>query len=164
MNTTMIEIRRAASAVHEQLGPGLAKTAYETCLEHELGRRGFRVERGKTFPARYKGLRLEDACRVDLLVNDTVLVQVKVEEGERKAQRAEMRNYLRWSGLNDGVVLNFNVKHLAHGWNPEHEETGVRRSPQGLTTTRSLGRVSRLVPGRHPVLGFPIEGGLMHRL
>ena len=99
MNKTMTEIRRAASAVHAQLGPGLAKNAYETCLEHELRRRGFHVERGRTFPARYRGLRLEDACRVDLLVNETVLVQVKVDEVERKAQRAEMRNYLRWSGL-----------------------------------------------------------------
>ena len=164
MTNTMTEIRRAASAVHAQLGPGLSKTAYETCLAHELRRRGVEVQQGKTFPARYKGLRLDDACRVDLVVDDTVLVQVKVEEGERKAQRAEMRNVLRWSGLRDGVVLNFNVKHLAHGWSAERGEGSARaRSLPAAVNRGRSGRPAPL-PGPHPVLGFPIEGGLMRRL
>lgn len=164
MSNTMNEIRHAAAAVHAQLGPGLTKAAYETCLEHELRRRGIRVERGRTFAAQYKGLRLDDACRVDLLVNETVLVQVKVDDGERKAQRAEMRNFLRWSGLHDGVVLNFNVKHLAHGWSPERAEAPVPARPgYGVADRRTRRRPAPLT-GPHPVLGFPIEGGLMRRL
>jgi GxxExxY protein len=164
MNHTLNEIRRASAAVHTQLGPGLTKEAYETCLEHELRRRGLQVERGKTYPAVYKGLRLEDACRVDLLVEGAVLVLVKVEDEERKAQRAEMQNYLRWSGLDNGVVLNFNVRHLAHGWRPARSD-GARRHQEGKPggNRRNVLRANPL-PTRHPVLGFPIEGGLMRRL
>ena len=164
MNRTLTTIRRAASAVHAQLGPGLTKSTYETCLEHELRRRGLKVERGRTFPAHYKGLRLEDACRVDLMVDGRVLVQVKVEEGDRKAQRAEMHNHLRWTGLRDGVVLNFNVKHLAHGWRPERTEAETHPAAVPEWIGRDRPRRPLPLPGRHPVLGFPIEGGLMRRL
>ena len=103
------EVKRAASAVHALLGPGLSRHAYEAGLEHECRRRGLRVERGKEFPAFYKGLRLGAAFRADLLVADTVLVQVRAEPPAAALHRAELENGLRLTGKGEGVTINFQV-------------------------------------------------------
>ena len=88
----------AAIAVHEELGPGLLETTYEACLEHELQLRGRRVERQKSLPVKYRGINLEFGYRVDLLVEDAIIVEVKAAERLTEVHEAQLLTYLRLSG------------------------------------------------------------------
>ncbi len=105
----------AAIEVHKHLGPGLVESVYEECLCHELYLRGVRYERQVDLPISYKGVKLESACRIDLLVEDAVVVELKSVEEIRGVHEAQLLTYLRLSGKKVGLLINFNVPVLKDG-------------------------------------------------
>jgi GxxExxY protein len=105
----------AAFAVHRTLGPGLLESVYETCLEHELLQRGHAVRRQQALPVVYQDLKLEGGYRVDLIVDDLVLIEVKAVEALAPVHTAQVLTYLRLSGLRLGLLMNFNVALLKEG-------------------------------------------------
>jgi GxxExxY protein len=104
-----------AIEVHRFLGPGLLESAYESCLEHELITKGHRVERQRRVPIVYRGLRLDCGYRLDLVVDDVVIVEVKSVEQLRALHSAQLISYLRLAGLPLGILINFNVGLLKQG-------------------------------------------------
>ena len=113
LNTLTEKIIGAAIAVHHEIGPGLLETAYEACLAYELMDRGMFFVRQKPLPLVYRGVRMDCAYRVDLLVQDAVVVEVKSLERIGRVHEAQLRSYLRLSGCKVGLLLNFNVKWLS---------------------------------------------------
>jgi GxxExxY protein len=105
----------AAIEVHRALGPGLLESAYEACLRHELAIRGVPFEHQRTLPVHYKGLRLECGFRIDLLVADAVVVEVKAVEAVLPVHEAQLLTYLRLGGWKLGLLINFNVPVLKDG-------------------------------------------------
>jgi GxxExxY protein len=95
--------------VHRALGPGLLESAYEACLAHELSLRGLAVRRQVPLPIVYEGLTLEAGYRLDLLVGDLVIVEIKAVEGLLRLHEAQLITYLKLSGLSLGLLINFNV-------------------------------------------------------
>jgi len=109
----------AAIEVHRCLGPGLLESAYEACLEYELQAKGLKVERQKPLPIVYKDIHLEHGFRIDLLVENAVIVELKVVEELTPVHRAQVLSYLRFSGCKIGLLFNFNVTVL--------KNDGIRR-------------------------------------
>ena len=105
----------AAIEVHRTLGPGLLESAYETCLEYEMLRRGIPHERQKAIPIRYRGIAVESAYRVDFLVGGLVIVELKAVERLDHIHTAQVLTYLRLPGCRIGLLLNFNVPLLPNG-------------------------------------------------
>ena len=105
----------AAIEVHRLLGPGLLESAYEECLFKELVIRQLKVERQKPIPVVYKGVKLECGYRIDLLVADRVVVELKSIECLAPIHEAVILTYLRLSGRNLGLLINFNVTILKDG-------------------------------------------------
>jgi len=105
----------AAIEVHRCLGPGLLESAYESCLEYELKQVQLRVRRQVPLPVIYKGLTLEQGFRIDLFVQDSVIVELKAVECLLPVHEAQLLSYLRFSGCKVGLLLNFNVLVLKHG-------------------------------------------------
>jgi len=105
----------AAIEVHRLLGPGLLESAYEECLCHELHLRGIPFERQKPIPVVYKNVKLESGYRLDLLVNNEVIVELKSIEALAPLHEAVMLTYLRLSGHHLGLLINFNVAVLRDG-------------------------------------------------
>lgn len=101
--------------VHTALGPGLLESAYEACLAHEIRKRGLRVETQVALPIVYDGERLEAGYRIDLLVEDAVLAEVKAVEKLLPIHGAQLLSYLRLGDRKLGYLLNFNVLHLKDG-------------------------------------------------
>ena len=101
--------------VHKSLGPGMLEGAYEICLTHELVKHGFKVERQKKLPIVYDGIRLDAGYRLDLLVNDAVIVEVKAVERIHPVHEAQLLSYLRMTDRKLGLVINFNMKMLRDG-------------------------------------------------
>jgi len=108
----------AAIEVHRTLGPGLLESAYEACLAYELVHGGLQVERQKELPLRYRGVSLACGYRMDLLVEDAVVVEVKAVDRLEPIHEAQVLSYLKLSGKHLGLLINFNVKML---------KTGIRR-------------------------------------
>ena len=104
-----------AIAVHKQLGPGLLESAYETCLAYELKQNGFNVERQKAMPLRYREIELDCGYRLDLLVNDLAIVEVKAVEKLLPVHDAQLMTYMRLANCRLGLIINFNEKLLKHG-------------------------------------------------
>lgn len=117
INVLTEKIIGAAIEVHRQLGPGLLESTYETCLAYELEQLGLRVERQKILPLVYKSFTLEQAYRIDLLVDQTVVVEVKSVKEIEAVHEAQVLTYLKHSGLRAGLLFNFNVDLLKHGIN-----------------------------------------------
>ncbi len=109
------EIIGAAIAVHKALGPGLLESAYQACLRHELGHRGIVVESEVPVPIEYRGLQLECGYRIDLLVGDAVIVEVKSVEKLAPVHEAQLLTYLRLARKTKGLLLNFNAPYLRDG-------------------------------------------------
>ena len=109
------EVVDAGLAVHRTLGPGLLESVYEACLEREFRLRGLAVARQVVAPIDYKGQRIEGAYRLDLLVSDAVIVEVKAVEALSRLHEAQILTYLKLSGLKLGFLLNFNAVQLRHG-------------------------------------------------
>ncbi len=105
----------AAIEGHRSLGPGLLESAYETCLAFELIERGFQVERQKELPIVYKTVRLDVGYRLDLLVNEKVIVEIKAVNNLESIHTAQILSYLKLSERKVGLLINFNVKLLKHG-------------------------------------------------
>ena len=108
-------ILSAAMKVHSALGPGLLESAYEVCLAHEIGRQGLTVTRQQALPISYDGIKLDAGYRLDLLVGDCVIVELKAIEKFAPVHTAQVLSYLRLSGLRLGYLLNFNVVHMRDG-------------------------------------------------
>ncbi len=105
----------AAIEVHKYLGPGMLESAYEACLEYELIVRGHIVERQKPLPVVYKGVPIDCAYRLDLVVDEQVIVEVKAVEHVLPIHQAQILSYLRLSGLHLGLLINFNGATLRQG-------------------------------------------------
>lgn len=115
VNKLTEKIIGAAIEVHRYLGPGLLESTYEACLVYELELLGLKVEQQKSLPVVYKGIQLEQGYRIDLLVEDTVVVELKVVEEVIAVHEAQILSYLKLSGCQVGLLLNFNVKLLKDG-------------------------------------------------
>jgi GxxExxY protein len=105
----------AAIEVHRHLGPGLLESSYEICLAAELTDRGVRFRRQVELPVLYKGRPLDAGYRLDLVVENTVVIEVKAVEMLHEIHEAQLLTYLRLSGLTTGLLINFNVKYLRDG-------------------------------------------------
>lgn len=103
------EIRGAIFEVHKQLGPGLMEEVYEEALMIELKSRGLLVKNQVTVPIYYKGQRLIKEYRIDVLVNDRVIVELKSVEQLSKVHYKQLYNYLRLTNLRVGILVNFNA-------------------------------------------------------
>ena len=104
-----------AIEVHKYLGPGMLESAYETCLECELLARGHVVERQKPLPLVYKDVSIDCAYRMDLVVDEQVLLELKAVEQLLPIHQAQILSYLRLSGLPLGLLINFNGATLRQG-------------------------------------------------
>jgi GxxExxY protein len=109
------EIVDSAFAVHKALGPGLLESAYEACLRHELVSRGIPVTPQVPVGIEYKGVALDCGFRIDLLVADTVVVEVKAIERLLPVHEAQLLTYLKLSRKRLGFLLNFNVATIKEG-------------------------------------------------
>jgi len=105
----------AAIQVHRELGPGMLESAYEACLAYELKQRGMKVESQKALPLKYRDVVLDCGYRVDLLVDERVIVEIKVLEALQPVHKAQLLSYLRLSGCKVGRLINFNVDVLKRG-------------------------------------------------
>lgn len=105
----------AAIRVHRELGPGLLESAYEACLAHELLQESIPFARQVNLPIQYRGLRVDAGYRLDLVVADVVLVELKAVERTLPLHEAQLVTYLRLSGLSVGLLINFNVPRLRDG-------------------------------------------------
>jgi GxxExxY protein len=104
-----------AIEVHKALGPGLLESAYEECLFYELVNNGLKVERQKPLPVVYKEVKLEAGYRIDLLVEDKVVVELKAVEALNDVHTAQVLTYLKLSGCKLGLLMNFNVSKIVNG-------------------------------------------------
>ena len=101
--------------VHSELGPGLLESVYETCLAYELAQRGLKVERQVPVNVRYKEQEFDSALRLDLLVEGSVIVELKAVEEIAPIHTAQALTYLKLTGKKLCLLLNFNTVHLRHG-------------------------------------------------
>ncbi|MCL4470057.1 MAG: GxxExxY protein [Sulfuricella sp.] len=109
------QIIAEAMKVHSALGCGLLESAYEVCLAYELEKNGLEVKRQVALPVVYDGLKLDAGYRLDLLVGDCVIVELKAVEKLAPIHTAQLLSYLKLSGHKLGFVLNFNVIHMRDG-------------------------------------------------
>ncbi len=105
----------AAIEVHRHLGPGMLESAYEAALWHELGSQGLRVSRQVKLSASYKGVELPESYRVDLLVEDLLIVEVKAIEKIAPIHEVQLLTYLRFANKHLGLLLNFNAAVMRSG-------------------------------------------------
>jgi GxxExxY protein len=109
------QIIGAAIEVHRELGPGLLESAYEAALAHELHLSGINFERQKEMPVRYKGFLIEVGYRIDLLIENQVVVELKAVAEMNPIFEAQLITYLKLSGRRVGLLINFNVPKLKDG-------------------------------------------------
>ena len=105
----------AVMKVHSALGPGLLESAYAACLRHELIKRGLRVASEVPVPVVYDGIKLEAGYKLDLLVEDTVVVELKAIEALAPIHQAQIISYLKLAGKPLGLLINFHSLHLKDG-------------------------------------------------
>jgi GxxExxY protein len=115
MNAITGEIIGAAIEIHKILGPGLLESAYEECLCHELGLRGIAFERQVLLPIEYKGIKLDCGYRLDLLVENHIIVELKTVNGIDPIHEAQLLTYLRLKHERLGLIINFYVPVLKNG-------------------------------------------------
>jgi GxxExxY protein len=109
------QIIGAAMKVHTELGPGVFESAYEACLAHELRKHGLHVEVQVPQPIEYDGVRIEAGYKLDLLVEDLVIVELKVVQALLPIHEAQLLSYLRLGRKEVGLLINFHVVHLRDG-------------------------------------------------
>lgn len=115
INKITEKIIGAAIEVHKALGPGLLESAYESCLVFELAEHGLKVGQQKAIPVVYKNVKLDCGYRLDLLVEDQVIIEIKAVEELASIHQAQLLSYLKLSGKEVGLLINFNVKILKNG-------------------------------------------------
>ncbi|HXX12252.1 MAG TPA: GxxExxY protein [Burkholderiales bacterium] len=108
-------ILACAMRVHTALGPGLLESTYEVCLAHELAKEGLRAERQVTLPIEYDGVRLDAGYRIDLLIESTVVLEVKSVDKLAEIHTAQLLSYLKLGKFHLEYLLNFNVLHMKEG-------------------------------------------------
>jgi GxxExxY protein len=106
----------AAIAVHTALGPGLLESAYQTCLAYELSSRGLKIQTQVPLPIKYHGVCLDAAYRIDIVVQDLVVIEIKAIERLLPIHEAQLLSYLKLSGKKLGLLLNFHVLRLVDGY------------------------------------------------
>jgi len=105
----------SAIEVHTILGPGLMESAYQQCLAHELKLRGINFAQEFPLPIEYKGIRLDCGYRIDLLIEDEIIVELKSVESLQGIHEAQLLTYMKLSGIKQGFLINFNVTLLKQG-------------------------------------------------
>jgi GxxExxY protein len=105
----------SAFKVHTKLGPGLLESAYEACLSHELKKRGLKVDRQIPQPVYYDDIIIDVGYRLDLLVNDSVIIELKAVENVLPIHQAQLMTYLKLSGKTLGFLINFNTVLIKNG-------------------------------------------------
>ncbi|MBB4078806.1 GxxExxY protein [Lewinella aquimaris] len=114
-NQLTYEIRGAAFAVHRALGPGLLESAYEKCLIYELRKRGYLVKSQVSLPIVYDNQKIDVGYRIDLLVENEIIVELKSVEELAPVHTAQLLTYLKLAGKPLGLLMNFNVANMQHG-------------------------------------------------
>lgn len=115
INDISYKIIGCAYTVHSELGPGLLESTYETCLEYELMEKGLKVERQKPLPVIYKDIKLNAGYRIDLLIENKVVVEIKSCEAIVPIHEAQLLTYLKLADKKLGLLINFIVKDLKQG-------------------------------------------------
>ncbi|MBW1741776.1 MAG: GxxExxY protein [Deltaproteobacteria bacterium] len=115
INKISSKIIGAAIEVHKALGPGLLESAYEECLCHELSLRGLSFESQKPLPVNYKGKRLDCGYRLDIVVENAIILELKSCDKIEPIHNAQILTYLKLSGTSLGLLLNFNVPVMRDG-------------------------------------------------
>jgi GxxExxY protein len=115
LNKITEQVIAAAIEVHKELGPGLLESAYEACLLHELTQRGLQVRRQVDLPVRYHGVFVDCGYRIDLLIEEKLIVELKAVEMLERIHTAQVLSYLRMSGLRLGLLINFDTRQLVSG-------------------------------------------------
>jgi len=105
----------AAYRVHSALGPGLLESVYEVCLAHEIRQRGLSVDRQVSLPVKYDGIEVDAGLRLDLLVESSIVVEVKAVEELLPVHSAQVLTYLKLTGCRLGFLVNFNVPLIKNG-------------------------------------------------
>jgi GxxExxY protein len=108
-------IVRSALEVHKKLGPGLLESSYQTCLYHELIQTGLNVQKEASLPVIYKGLKMECGYRIDLWVNNKVIIETKSVDALNDIHFAQLLTYLKLSDNRLGYLINFNVLRIKDG-------------------------------------------------
>ena len=124
----------SAINVHRELGPGLLESAYEACMVYDLGQAGLKVEQQKPLPILYQGVRLDCGYRLDLIVEDEIIVEIKAIEKLLPIHKAQLLSYLRLSDRKVGLLINFNVEVLKEGI--QRVVNGFQDAPRPLRTLR----------------------------
>lgn len=104
-----------AIEVHRELGPGLLESTYEQCLAHELKIQGIAFRLQHPQPVEYKGLRLDCGYRLDLIVEDQLIIELKSVESFKRVYEAQLLTYMKLAGIKTGLLINFNVTKLKDG-------------------------------------------------
>ena len=115
INKLSSRIIGAAIEVHKALGPGLLESTYEECICHELSIGGLSLERQKPLAVRYKGINLDCGYRLDVVVEDAIILELKSCEKIEPIHKAQLLTYLKLSGFKLGLLLNFNVTLMREG-------------------------------------------------
>ena len=115
LNNLSYAIIGCAFKVHTQLGPGLLETTYEICLAHELAKANLTVDRQVPLPVVYDNIKLDAGYRIDLLVEDKVIIELKSVELIIPIHQAQLLTYLKLSGKQLGLLINFNVQDMKTG-------------------------------------------------
>ena len=115
LNQVTGQIIGAAIEVHRALGASLLESAYEACLTFELVQKGLKVEQHKALPVVYKDVKLDCGYRLDLLIDNSVIIEVKAVDRLAPIHQAQLLSYLKLSGCEVGLLINFNVKVLKQG-------------------------------------------------
>jgi len=104
-----------AIEVHKQLGPGLLESSYESCLMYELHKAGLAAKRQVSLPVNYKGVKVEAGYRLDILLPDQLIIELKSVDKLAPIHTAQIVTYLKLSKINTGLLINFNVEKLTNG-------------------------------------------------
>lgn len=115
INNLTYLILNCAYKVHSELGPGLLESSCEECLYYELNLLGIKVEKQKVLPLMYQNVQLDAGYRLDLLVENSVVVEIKSVEDFNEVHVAQVLTYLKLSKCKIGLLINFNVKSLKQG-------------------------------------------------
>lgn len=134
------QIIGAAMKVHTALGPGLLESAYRACLIHELRNQGFKVASEVGLPVIYQGEKIDLGYRIDLIVEGSVIVEIKCVETINPVHKAQLLSYMRLSGRQVGLLINFHVEHL---------RDGIRRMVDGYDWQKSSNTKEKLYHRGH---------------
>jgi GxxExxY protein len=115
INEITQKISGCAIEVHKSLGPGLLESAYEECLAYELINNGLKIKRQQPTPVVYKEIKMECGYRIDILAEDSVVIELKVVDTINPVHEAQILTYMKFSGKAVGLLINFNVTILKNG-------------------------------------------------